>query len=307
MSQTDDGRPETGGTDDEVFGDRRAPAADRWGEYRAAATFTFDLDAEQLWRAAGRQEPGFERFSFRGTYGPEVGVPRILEVFERHDCRCTFFVPGRVAEERPATVQRIHEAGHEIAHHTYSHEHPRTMSAEREETEFKRTLDVIEDLTGDPPAGYRGGHAEQTVGLLAEAGMAYDASLMDTDLPYHVSDPPFAVSDIPYEQYDLDLVELPNAFLLDDFVYWGFNMDPCFGHQSGITPNGPVFDTWTAEFEGLRRRGRLFVPTMHPQVIGRASRIDGLDALVERAVEAEDTWVATCREVAAHWNERRAD
>jgi len=260
-----------------------------WGEYRAAATFTFDLDAELLWHAVDEHEPGFERFAFRGTYGPKVGVPRILDVFEKHDCRATFFVPGMVAEEWPGVVTEIHDRGHEIAHHTYSHQHPRHMTDAEERAEFEETIAVFEDLLGERPSGYRGGHSPQTLAVAVENGLSYDASLMDDDLPYLLPED--------------DLVEIPNDFLLDDFVFWGFNMHPTFAAQSGITPTEPVFETWRAEFDALYRRGRQFVLTMHPQITGRASRIDALDDLLAHVTGTGDTWVATCREVAQHWRE----
>lgn len=263
--------------------------ADPWGDHQSAAVFTFDLDAEELWRALGDVDEGFERMAYRGTYGPQVGVPRILEVFDRHDCLCTFFVPGKVAEEWPAVVQRIHDAGHEVAHHGYSHVSPSKLSPEEEEAEFKRALDVFEDLLGEQPRGYRtvGGMREQTLDLVAAAGMAYDASYLDGDMPYW--------------RPDVDLVELPTHFMLDDFVYWGYNMGPTFEFQSGISPHGPVFDTWEAEFRGLHARQRLFTLTMHPQIVGRASRIDALDELLGRIRETEGAWVTTAAAVADHW------
>lgn len=269
---------------------RESPAnGGQWGDHRSAVAFTFDLDAELLWEAAAEQNPDFEGWEFRGKYGPEVGVPRILEVFERYDCKATFFIPGKVAEEWPTTVKRVHDAGHEIAHHTYSHRHPEKLDAEREEAEFKQTVDIFEDLVGEPPLGYRGGRSAQTLELAESVGMTYDSS-------------DICASDIPYARSDADLIELPNAFMLDDFVFWGFNMSPPFEFQSGITPNGPVFDTWHSEFEALHRRGRMFMLTMHPQVIGRASRIDALDELVQRTVEADGAWVTTCSELADHWS-----
>lgn len=263
-----------------------------WGEYRAAATFTFDLDANELWHAASNIDPDFGRVAYRGDYGPEVGVPRLVKLFEKYDVNCTFFVPGKVAEKWPEAVQILHEHGHEIAHHGYTHVAPREMSAEREEREFKRTIDVFEDITGEPPVGYRtvGGIREQTLDLVENAGMLYDASWQDTD--------------IPYLREDEDLVEVPNDYLLDDFVYWGFNMGPTFDFQSGISPHGPVFDMWKKEFDGIYDRGRLFVLTMHPQVVGRASRVDALESLVQRMVATDDTWLTTCAEIARYWRDK---
>ncbi|WP_018256100.1 polysaccharide deacetylase family protein [Halomicrobium katesii] len=265
---------------------------DPWpDDYQAAATFTFDLDAGELWRAAGSVDPEFARISYRGEYGPKVGVPRILDVFDRHDAQCTFFVPGKVAADWPAVVQRIHAAGHEIAHHGYTHDSPRNMPPEREEREFKQALDLFDDLLGETPTGYRtpGGTTDQTMELVLAAGMTYDASSQATD--------------VPYLRDSGDLVEIPNCYLLDDFVYWGYNMSPAFEFQAGITPVQQVFEAWRAEFEGLYDRRRLFVPTMHPQVVGRASRVDMLDRLLERVLATDDTWVGTCADVASHWHE----
>jgi peptidoglycan/xylan/chitin deacetylase (PgdA/CDA1 family) len=266
--------------------------AEPWGDDRAAAAFTFDLDANELWHAASTLDEDFGRLAYRGDYGPEVGVPRLVELFDRYDVNCTFFVPGRVAEEWPEAVRVLHDHGHEIAHHGYTHLSPQQLSPEREAWEFERAVEVIESITGERPVGHRtvGGMRDQTLELIEDAGMLYDASYQDTDMPYL--------------RADADLVEIPNDYLLDDFVYWGFNTSPTFEFQSGISPHGPVFDTWRAEFAGLHDRGRLFVATMHPQIVGRASRIDGLESLLQQVVSTGDTWVTTCAEIARHWRDR---
>ena len=211
-----------------------------------------------------------------------LAVSRRLEVAPERRFRVSY-------EEWPGVVTEIHDRGHEIAHHTYSHQHPRHMTDAEERAEFEETIAVFEDLLGERPSGYRGGHSPQTLAVAVENGLSYDASLMDDDLPYLLPED--------------DLVEIPNDFLLDDFVFWGFNMHPTFAAQSGITPTEPVFETWRAEFDALYRRGRQFVLTMHPQITGRASRIDALDDLLAHVTGTGDTWVATCREVAQHWRE----
>ena len=49
-------------------------------------------------------------------------MDRLLDLMAEYDVTATCFVLGKVAEEHPGLVQRIHEAGHEIATHGYSHE-----------------------------------------------------------------------------------------------------------------------------------------------------------------------------------------
>lgn len=262
--------------------------------HQSAAWFSFDLDADETWNLRIEGDPAWDKppIATRGNYGPEVAVPRILDLFDRYDLECTFFVPGKVAEDWPAVVQRIHDAGHEIGHHGYRHVNPAEMSREAEAESVRRALDVFDDLLGETPTGYRSPAADlsaNTLDLLAEHGLRYDSSFMDADRPYF------------HAAGDGRFVEIPFDWSLDDWPYFGFQMYPQLPYQSGIAPTGPVFDSWRAEFHGLHRRGGCFVLTMHPQLIGRAGRIDALESLIEDAVATGDTWITTGAEIADHW------
>src|SRR5919205_1858683 len=104
--------------------------------------FTFDFDAEEVWIGedpANEHRPGVLS---QGTYGAKVAVPLILELLERHGVRATFFVPGRVAERHPHRVEEIVAAGHELAHHGYTHTSPTSLSREEEDAELRKGLDV---------------------------------------------------------------------------------------------------------------------------------------------------------------------
>src|SRR5256885_4756179 len=130
---------------------------------RCAAAFTFDFDAEEVWIGedpANAERPGILS---QGTYGAKVAIPLILDVLARNEVTATFFVPGRVAERHPDRVREIVEAGHELAHHGYTHRAPTMFDAAEEETEpLKRRQGLASfgaSATGDrPPA--RGVSAE---------------------------------------------------------------------------------------------------------------------------------------------------
>jgi peptidoglycan-N-acetylglucosamine deacetylase len=68
---------------------------------RAAACFTFDVDAESA--VLGINTAHADRMSVMShqAYGPLVGVPRLLAMLTRHDVRSTFFVPGYTALRYP--------------------------------------------------------------------------------------------------------------------------------------------------------------------------------------------------------------
>ena len=54
---------------------------------------------------------------------PEAVAP-ILELLDKYEVKATFFVLATVAEQYPDLVRSIHEKGHEIAAHGYSHKMP---------------------------------------------------------------------------------------------------------------------------------------------------------------------------------------
>lgn len=56
--------------------------------------------------------------------GPSAGhTDRVLEILAAHRVPAAFFVIGQNVEQDPALLRRLHEAGHVIGNHTWSHDH----------------------------------------------------------------------------------------------------------------------------------------------------------------------------------------
>lgn len=277
------------------------PDTEIWpGAYRAAAMFTFDLDAEEMWRVKREADPSYDKLLLetRGTFGPDVAVPRILDLLEEYGIPCTFFIPGRVMETYPDLTRRIHDAGHEIGHHGHTHRPPNALSRSEQREEIERGLEVFEEILGTKPTGYRspaGELSEHTLELLSEYDLRYDSSLIDSDLPY------------VHERGDGPVVEIPNELSLEDWPYFGFNYDPPFQYSGGVVPTADVFDSWRQEFDGIHEYGRYFLLTLHPQLIGRAGRIKKLEELIEHVLSTENTWITTAEEIATHWRTHHVD
>ena len=54
--------------------------------------------------------------------GPDqVDTPRVLECLARHGAKATFFMVGEAAAAYPEIVARVHDEGHTIGIHTFSH------------------------------------------------------------------------------------------------------------------------------------------------------------------------------------------
>jgi polysaccharide deacetylase family protein (PEP-CTERM system associated) len=107
----------------------------------------------------------------------------LLELFERHRVRTTFFVLGWVAERVPGLIKELHRAGHEIACHGLTHElvYKQTPQVFRQETQRSKSL--LEDLTGAKVRGYRAATYSITaeslwaLDILEELGFEYDSSV----------------------------------------------------------------------------------------------------------------------------------
>lgn len=112
----------------------------------------------------------------------------VLERCQRHALRLTVFVVGQDAalDRNREALQRIAEAGHEVANHSFSHE-PwfHQYPPQRVEEEICRAEEQIERVTGRRPRGYRGpgfSLTRQTLEVLARRGYCYDATTFPTFL-----------------------------------------------------------------------------------------------------------------------------
>jgi len=255
----------------------------------AAASFTFDVDAESavLW---GNEAAG-ARMSVMShqAYGPLVGIPRILDLLDRHQIPSTFFVPGHTAHRYPEAVRSIVAAGHEIAHHGYLHEQPTALTLDEEIEALDRGLEALAEVAGVRPAGYRAPMWDlswRTPGLLAERGFLYDSSLMDADHPYEL------------EVGSQSLVEIPIQWALDDWEQYCYLPD--IAGSGLIESPRKARELWQLEFDALRDVGACWVLTNHPFLSGRASRAAELGDLMRYVVEHTDVWTTSLGAIAQH-------
>jgi peptidoglycan/xylan/chitin deacetylase (PgdA/CDA1 family) len=252
-------------------------------KFQCAVCFTFDFDSETPWIEENQDNINRLSLLSLARYGSRIAIPSILALLERHEINSTFFVPGKVAEDHPQAVDAISGAGHELAAHGYTHTPPMKLSHDEEEGQLTRTKEILEAF-GSKIEGYRAPLweiSENTLPLLQKHGFKYSSNLMD---------------DIrPYRHARVDVIELPVHFILDDWTLFGVGPG---NMEQKIARNSEVREIWESEFEAIRDLGGLFVLGMHPQVIGRPSRLKMLDEFVSYVKSHENTWIATCSDVA---------
>ena len=247
---------------------------------------SFDFDAMSVWFGYERTTPAMLA---RGEYGARVGVPRALDLLDRHGINGTFFVPGHTVESFPRETESILQRGHEIAHHSYAHVDPSQQSRHEELADMERALEVLGRI-GVKPLGYRSPSADlsdSTLELVEEHGFVYDSSLMTDDYtPFHprIGDRVSATEALERGR-ESRLWELPMCFELDDWVHFQFNFAPY--RKGGATPSA-VLEIWQGELEWMDEHvdGGVLTVCMHPQVIGRGHRIAMLDRFVEHSLAA---------------------
>ena len=256
------------------------------GDSACLACLTFDVDAEApILVESGLYARNAGVMSHQ-AYGPLVGVPRILDLLREYSLPATFFVPGWTADRYPATVEAILKAGHEIGHHSYAHKSPFALTEDEERADFERALSSLR-AAGAEPKGFRCPSWEpgwRTPQIVAEFGLEYDSSLMDSDKPYVL------------DTGAGEIVELPVHWSLDDWEQYAYIPDPSF--RSAIESPAKVLDLWTSELDAMRRYGCLFVLTCHPFLSGRPHRVEVLRTLIDRALAFGDVEFVACSEAA---------
>ena len=116
----------------------------------------------------------------------DIFVPHVLGVLKEIDQKITFFIVGQdvALEKNHATLKSIANDGHDIGNHSFKHEtwlHLYTHDELKEE--ITRAHDIIREVTGKSPTGFRGPGFSWSYGLLevlSEIGYVYDASTLPT-------------------------------------------------------------------------------------------------------------------------------
>ncbi len=251
---------------------------------RLTVALTFDHDGIASEVRRGEGPTGISR----GEFGPRVGVGRILGLLEREGIPSTWFVPGHTVETFPASVAAVVDAGHELACHGWLHEDLATLEADAQRVVLERSIESLTRAAGGiRPVGFRAPYwslGAETLGIVESLGFRYDSSLMDDDTHLHhvrmgdVHDAAAGVSRLGREGR---LVEVPISWALDDWPHF----EPSTAAVGPMSAPSKVLEIWLEELRyawSASDDGVLTI-TMHPEAIGRGSRMRMLERFVAEA------------------------
>ena len=82
--------------------------------------------------------------------GPSNVTPMILDTLKKENVKATFFVLGKMVEQKPDMVKRMYDEGHFIANHGYSHVYDSIYSSkEAVLDEFNKCNIAVQNAIGD--------------------------------------------------------------------------------------------------------------------------------------------------------------
>jgi hypothetical protein len=147
------------------------------------ASISLDLDNQWSYMKT-YGEAGWEKYP---SYF-EVFIPHILGLLEELNLKITFFIVGKDAalEKNWDLLRLISSQGHEVGNHSFNHEPWLNLyTKDAIEKEVLETAELIYQVTGENPVGFRGpgfSWSKDLFEVLANNKYVYDSSTLPTYL-----------------------------------------------------------------------------------------------------------------------------
>jgi peptidoglycan/xylan/chitin deacetylase (PgdA/CDA1 family) len=202
-------------------------------------------------------------------YGPQEGIPRLLNLFDKHKIKVTAHMVGKAVEAHPELAAEIVRRGHEGSGHGLYWSPQYDLTAEQERDHYKKASGIIERVTGVRPVGFNAfwmRHSRNTLNILQDLGFIYHVDDLARDEPSitPVRGKPFAV--VPYTLRNNDIGR--------------------FAGSTAMTGAGflqELKDEFDVLYEeGLQRR-RMMTISAHDRIGGTPSVCHGLDQFIAYA------------------------
>ncbi len=218
-------------------------------------------------------------------YETRVAIWRLLDLFDRHNIKTTFFAVAKSLEANPEAAKSIVRRGHEVCSHGYRWIEHFKLSRKQEAEEIRKAVALIKKTTGVRPVGwYCREPSVNTVELVAEeGGFLYDSDFCNDDIPYYVKANRKKFLIVPYT---LDVNDF--HFLLNRF-----------------STSEEFFQYVKDSFDYLRQESqtnaKMMTVAIHVRVTGRPGRAVALDRFLDYAKQFDDVWFARRVDIAKWW------
>lgn len=146
------------------------------------------------------------------AYGYREGIPRMLDLWDRHGVKVTSHMIGEAARRHPELAREIVRRGHEAAAHGPRWSPQYAMSRQQERQFLLDAAAMVRQTTGQQPVGYNCNwlrRSPHTLELLQELGYLYHIDDLSRDEPFieQVNGKDFVVVPYTLRNNDILLVE----------------------------------------------------------------------------------------------------
>ena len=278
-----------------------------WPNGARMAVLIYTVAEEWDWEAASEPQPpppviagarshGATCLSNRTcvNYAFEVGLRRYRDIMKAHGLRSTIWTTGNSVEQHPEIVRELHEDGFELGGHGYSEGVLLGFQSREDQQEnIKKSMELLQSITGERPAGWLGPAASasvDTIDLLAEEGFLYNGDLQDDELPYFIDINGKTLLEIPYRMQGN----------LNDHLLFSF-------HSMSVRAALEFLrESFDAHYREASVRPLVLNYGTHPFVSGRADTASVLSGFLDYVQEHNDVWLCTYREMADWWTSNYA-
>lgn len=225
-------------------------------------------------------------------YGVYEGVPRVLELMDKHKVKLSSFMIGRAVEKAPDLAREIVNRGHEAAAHGRTWENSYALEPEAERRFIADSVETIQTITGQRPVGWNAywmRNSPHTLDILQSLGFTYHIDEPSMDEPFIV------------KLKGGDFVTVPYTFHMNDIVSFPFQGWNPAAYEQALT------DEFDQLYEEGANRRRLMVISLHDRISGHANRIRVLDRFLTYAKTKTGVWFARKDEIASWALTRRAN
>lgn len=213
-------------------------------------------------------------------YGMRVGFWRFLETLRSRGMKATFAVNGSACSVYEEACVAARDADWDFIGHGFVQTPMHTVEDER--AAIADTIKAITDLTGKPPRGWESPgltETDETVDLLAEAGIEYVADWVLDDQP------------VPINTRTGNMVSVPYTVEINDVVLSAVQLQP----------SDEILRRGRDQFDRLYMEGadsaRVMAISIHPFLTGVPHRIKYLEALYDYILGHKDIVVWTGSEI----------
>jgi peptidoglycan/xylan/chitin deacetylase (PgdA/CDA1 family) len=225
------------------------------------------------------------------AYGHYEGIPRVLDLMDKHGIKLSSFMIGKAVETAPDVAQEIVRRGHEAAAHGRVWDNSYQLPRDQEKRFIADNVETIQKVTGQTPIGWNAYWMRNSIYILE--------TLQDLCFLYHIDEPshdePFI---IPVR--GRDFVTVPYTFHMNDIASFPFvNWNPAAYEQA-------LRDEFDQLYEEGSRRRRMMVVSLHDRISGHAGRVRSLDRFLTYAKGKGDVWFARKDEIARYALANRA-